>query len=71
MYDAVHVVDAEGANVDTGQLTAERPGSGSVTSTEVNVTLPVLVTKNEYATPSPRAVTVVGNADLATLIDGD
>ena len=47
VYDAVHVVDTEGANVDTGHDTTERPGSGSVTPTEVNVTLPVFVTKNE------------------------
>ena len=46
VYDAVQVVDADGANVDAGQLTADRPGSGSVTATEVNVTLPVLVTTN-------------------------
>ena len=50
MSEAVHVVDTEGANVDTGQLTTDKPGNGSVTATEVNVTLPVLVTKNEYAT---------------------
>ena len=50
VYDAVHVVDTDGANVDTGHDTTESPGSGSVTPTEVKVTLPVLVTKNEYAT---------------------
>ena len=50
VYDAVHVVDTEGANVDTGQLTTERPGNGSVTPTDVSVTLPLFVTKNEYAT---------------------
>ena len=50
VYDAVHVVDTEGANVDTGQLTTDKPGSGSVTATDVKVTLPLLVTKNEYAT---------------------
>ena len=43
--DAVHVVDAPGANDDTGHEMADRPGSGSVTPTEVRVTLPVLVTR--------------------------
>ena len=43
--DAVHVVDPPGANDDTGHEIADRPGSGSVTPTEVRVTLPVLVTK--------------------------
>ena len=47
---AVHVVDAEGTNVESGHDTADKPGSGSVTPTEVNVTLPVFVTTNEYAT---------------------
>ena len=50
VYEAVQVVDTDGANVDAGHDTTERPGSGSVTPTEVNVTLPVFVTKNEYAT---------------------
>ena len=47
VYDAVHVVDTDGANVDTGHETTDKPGSGSVTPTDVKVTLPVLVTKNE------------------------
>ena len=47
VYDAVHVVDAEGANVDAGHDTTDRPGSGSVTPTDVKVTLPVFVTKKE------------------------
>ena len=47
VYDAVHVVDTEGANVDTGHEIADKPGNGSVTSTADNVTLPVFVTKNE------------------------
>ena len=47
VYDAVHVVEPEGANVDTGHDTTERPGNGSVTPTDVNVTLPVFVTTNE------------------------
>ena len=44
---AVHVVDTDGANVDTGHDTTDKPGNGSVTATELKVTLPVLVTKNE------------------------
>ena len=67
----MHVVETEGASVDTGQETTESPGSGSVTQTEDNVTLPVLVTTNEYATDWPAAVTVVGSADFTTVIDGD
>ena len=47
VYDAVHVIETEGASVDTGQLMTERPGNGSVTPTVVNVTLPVFVTNKE------------------------
>ena len=47
VYEAVHVVESDGANVDTGHDTEDNPGNGSVTSTEVIVTLPSLVTKNE------------------------
>ena len=43
----MQVVDAAGANVATGQVTAVRPGSGSVTATTVNVTFPVFLTTNE------------------------
>ena len=50
VYEAVQVVEIEGANVDTGHETTDRPGNGSVTPTDVSVTLPLLVTKNEYAT---------------------
>jgi hypothetical protein len=50
VYDAVQVVDAAGANVDTGHDTADKPGNGSETPTAVKVTLPVFVTTNEYAT---------------------
>ena len=35
---------AAGAKGELGQLTADSPGMGSVTPTEVSVTLPVLVT---------------------------
>ena len=70
-YDAVHVVDAPGANDATGHDTADRPGNGSDTPTAVNVTLPVFVTTNEYATAAPAAATVAGDADFTTWIDGD
>ena len=42
----VHVVDTPGANVVTGQVTPAV--FASVTLTAVTVTLPVLVTTNEY-----------------------
>ncbi len=44
VYVAVHVSDSPGSRVDDGQVIADRPGRGSVTSTECSVTLPVLVT---------------------------
>ena len=66
----MHVVDADGANDDTGHDTADRPGNGSDTPTDVNVTFPVFVTKNEYATTSPADETVAGNADFAIVIVG-
>ena len=69
-YVAVHVVDAPGASVATGHAMTDRPGSGSVTPTEVRVTLPALVTRNEYATVVPAAAKVVGTAVLATVIAG-
>ena len=67
---AVHVVDAPGANVVDGQLIADRPASGSVMLTEVRVTLPVLVTRNENVCTSPNdapvgAVSVVNATVLA------
>ena len=37
----------------------------------MSVTFPVFVTRNEYATASPAAATVVGDADFTTEIDGD
>ena len=43
----MHVVDAPGANDATGHVTADRPGNGSDTATDDNVTLPVFVTTNE------------------------
>jgi hypothetical protein len=45
VYVAVHVVDAPGANVVTGQDSA--PTLASATLTELKVTLPVLVTMKE------------------------
>ena len=47
VYDAVHVVDTDGANVDTGHEIADKPGNGSVTAIAVSVTLPMFETKNE------------------------
>ena len=46
-YVAVQVVEAPGASVAAGQMTAESPGSGSATPTPERVTLPPLVTTNE------------------------
>jgi hypothetical protein len=43
-YVAVQDSSWAGASVSVGQLTDERPGSKSVTLTEVSVTLPVFVT---------------------------
>jgi hypothetical protein len=46
VYVAVHVLEAPGASVLTApQSMSERPGSGSVTPTDVKVTLPVFVTR--------------------------
>ena len=55
-YVAVQVVVAPGASVVTGQVTADRPGNGSATPTPDSVTLPVLVTANEYVTTCAGAV---------------
>lgn len=68
---AVHVVDAPGANVVDGQLIDDRPVNGSVTPTEVRVTLPVLVTTNENVCTSPSdgptgAASVVNATDLVS-----
>jgi hypothetical protein len=43
VYDVVHVVEAAGASVVTGHVTA--PTFGSFTATAVSVTDPVLVTR--------------------------
>ena len=65
---AVQVVDTPGAKVELGQETIDNPVNGSVTATEVKVTLPVLVMTNENVCVSPNeppvgAVSVV-NATL-------
>ena len=69
---AVQVVEPPGANVVEGQLIVDRPVSGSVMLTEVKVTLPVLVTRNENVCTSPNdapvgAVSVV----MATVLAND
>ncbi len=53
----MHVVVAFGANVVTGHVTG--PTFGSATPTELNDTLPVFVSTNEYAIVDP-AVFPVG-----------
>ena len=64
------MVDALGARVDAGQLTALRPASGSLTPTPVSVTLPLFTTTNEYVTVCRAAVSVFGNPVLLNVIDG-
>ena len=64
----VHVVDAPGANVVTGQVTPVV--LASVTLTAVTVTLPVLVTRNEYGINWPIAVTLARVVDLAIVSVG-
>ena len=66
---AVQVVDAPGANVVDGQLMADSPVNGSMMLTEVRVTFPVFVTRNENVCPSPNdapigVVSVVIATDL-------
>ena len=70
---AVHVVDDPGASVVDGQMIADRPDSGSVMVTDVNVTLPVFVTRNENVCTSLNdapvgAVSVVIAAVLVSVI---
>src|SRR5580700_733926 len=48
---AAQVSVAPGTNVESGQATA--PAVGSLTPTEVSVTVPMLVTTNDQATVSP------------------
>ena len=70
---AVQVVDAPGANVVTGQVTA--PAVGSVTARLVIVVVPVFLTRNDQAIVSPRSVlpsplTSVTAADLVSCSAG-
>ena len=64
---AVHVLDPPGARFPAGHVMADRPGNGSVTPTVLSVTLPELVTRNEYVTTEPAVDTddglVVGHPD--------
>ena len=53
-YVAVQVVAALGASCVTGQVTV--PAFASATATVVSVTLPVLVTRNEYGIVEPAAL---------------
>ena len=50
------------------QLIADRPGSGSVTTNDVIVTLPVFFTTNVKVTVSPAFVAVVALELLTMLI---
>ena len=73
VYDAVHVVEAPGARVVTGQVTVTAVAGAvaeSVTEIADTVTLPVFVTRKEYDTVWPAAVTVAGEADFTTVSAG-
>ncbi len=66
---AVQVVDAPGASVVTGQVTA--PAIGSLIARVVSVTVPVFLTRNDHWILSPRSVspsllTSVTAADLVS-----
>ena len=70
---AVQVVDALGASVVDGQLMADNPVKGSVTPTDVSVTLPVFFIRNENVCTSPNeapdgAVSVVRATVLVRVI---
>ena len=70
---AVHVLDDPGASVVDGQVILERPANGSVMVTDVNVTLPVFVTKNANVCTSSNdapvgAVSVVIAAVLLSVV---
>ncbi len=67
-YVAVHVVDAPGTSVLTGQVTV--PTLRSVTTTLESVTLPVLVTRNVYGTVEPAVFPVAVPAFLSSVSDG-
>ena len=69
---ALHVVKAPGARVVDGQVIADKPGSGSVMRTAVNVTLPSFNTRNENVCVSPSdapvgEVSVVIATDLVSV----
>jgi hypothetical protein len=71
----VQVICAPGANDGVaGQFGAdivpEPVNAPSATLGLVNVTLPVLVTRNEYVTTSPAKATVAGAADFTSEIAG-
>ena len=70
---AVQMVELPGASVVDGHVTVDRPDSGSLTATDVSVTLPVFVTTNENVCTSPNdapvgAVSVVIATDFVRLI---
>ena len=70
---AVQVVDPPGARMVAGHEIADNPVNGSVTATEVNVTLPVFVRANEKVCVSPNdapvgAVSVVRATVLVSVI---
>ena len=74
-YVAVPVTCAPGANTPAApghdeNVTSDRPTIGSDTSTPVSVTLPVFVTKNEYVTVCPAAITEPGDDDFTNDNDG-
>jgi hypothetical protein len=70
VYVPVQVVEARGTRVVTGQVITGcvfvPENAVSDADTPVSVTLPVLVTKNEYATDCPAPLTTVGVADLVS-----
>jgi hypothetical protein len=76
VYDAVQVTLAVGASdvAPAGQLIADNAPVPlklvSLTVALLSVTLPVLVTTKEYANVCPAAVTVAGDAVLATVSAG-
>src|SRR5262245_40665178 len=71
-YLLEQVVEPPGSRVVTGQLIVGAPlAGGAKTSVMVSarkVTVPVLVTRNEYVTSSPATVTVVPGATDLTIV---
>jgi hypothetical protein len=70
-YVAVHVVDAPGASVVTGQTGWDTPGRVSLTTMLCNVTSPVLATRKLYEIVCPPPVKDVGNADFTIARSAD